>query len=307
MVEVSIILVYFAVLSLIIRRIMKNKSSTFRLICMNAKNKGFTLVELLVVMVIIAIVSTIVISSSFGMSRGSGYSASENMVFNSLQTARQHACTDGKRVVIAFLGDVDKYNDDALVIVEAAGTVTEKIGKGGSGFKDRNSTVPSANNVRKTIWNLTKLSYADGYSVTKQSVDEAATFTEVKGSPKKSDVIGEIYDERYKFPFAQYETHGNHNNTTWEVGDAYGFQIAPMQKMPKGFKIGWDGVSTSPRNKLIVFEPDGTIGTTSVGSSTVDKSASVTLYLYEEIIKGNDKAPAMISIANGKIRKGKAK
>ena len=91
------------------------------------KNRsGFTLIELMVVVGIMILIATIVVSGSFGMSRASGYIASENVVYNTLQAARQKACTDGKAVIMAFV----KHEEDggefnyALVTVQAAGTIS---------------------------------------------------------------------------------------------------------------------------------------------------------------------------------------
>ena len=89
---------------------------------------GFTLIELMVVMGLMILISSIVVSGTFGMTRSSSYRVAEDIVFNTLQMARQRACTDGKRVIVAFMVDrSDNYEDNALSIVEATGTITEEV------------------------------------------------------------------------------------------------------------------------------------------------------------------------------------
>ena len=62
---------------------------------------AFTLMELLVVMSIMLIVSTILVAGYFGMTRAASYTAAETDVFNHLQLARQRASLDGTRVFVA--------------------------------------------------------------------------------------------------------------------------------------------------------------------------------------------------------------
>ena len=82
---------------------------------------AFTLMELLVVMSIMLIVSTILVAGYFGMTRAASYTAAETDVFNHLQLARQRASLDGTRVFFLLI------DSNSYVLVHGAGTLTKDM------------------------------------------------------------------------------------------------------------------------------------------------------------------------------------
>lgn len=266
-----------------------------------ARRSGFTLIELMVVVGIMVLIATIVVSGSFGMSRASGYLAAENIVYNTLQAARQKACTNGKRVTVAFVKRDEAYGDGdnfALVTVEAVGTITEKVearyirDRCSSLVRYTGKTASGGDYVgNDSIWNL-----ATGAVV-------AGPFKIVKGSTTTT-IPGET--GKYSYDVTQLELTGSSdsfNQNYWKKGDPYGFQIGEMQELPTGFKFGFGGAGKSPEGQIIVFEPDGTsfYGKSQKGGikKNVDEA---TVVIYEEIAK--DKAVKVI-VKDGAIRVSK--
>lgn len=63
---------------------------------------GFSLIELLSVMAVMVMISTIVVSSGFGMRRGATYTAARQIPANVLEYAHQRACMDGRQTAVLF-------------------------------------------------------------------------------------------------------------------------------------------------------------------------------------------------------------
>ena len=211
------------------------------------RSGGFTLIELMVVVGIMVLIASIVVTGSFGMSRASGYLAAENIVYNTLQAARQKACTDGKRVVVAFVRREEAYGEGdnyALVTAEAAGTITEKVENTSIG--DRCSILENfvTETGRDSIWNLGTGAFVPGpFKI------------------ERTDITGTIPGGggKYMYDVTQLRlSNGSFDKNYWAQGDPYGFQIGEMQELPTGFKFGVNSTQeSSPKDWLIVFEPDG--------------------------------------------------
>ncbi len=263
---------------------------------MTRRNKGFTLIELMIVVGIMVLISAIVVSSSFGLSRASGYSAAENVVYNTLQLARQKACTDGKRVVVAFVSDKEQYEDDALTAIEATGTVTETVA--GNYIQDRCANLAkytasgkqSTGSSSATLWNLRSGAKVVGFRIGfKKDISGAIPGT--SGNNNKY-----YYDVTQISPLSG----GGGGFTDWRKGDPYGFEIVPVQYLPKGFKIGLGSTSASPANTAIVFEPNGTsFRANAAGLTKAGDSAE--LWVYEEIVKQEASRAIKIKVDKGVV------
>ena len=256
------------------------------------RRSGFTLIELMVVIGLMILISSIVISGSFGMTRSASYRGAGNVVFNTLQMARQHACTDGRRVIVAFTIDSDvTYEDNALSVVEAAGTVTEGNDKGelvGSYIQDRCSHLPEGKNPGN-VWNLRSGAHFKGFTVSRN-----------KKLTKPIPGGGGQYS--YGCTQINPGSGSGFKKENWKKGDPYGFQILQSQTLPRGIKIGYKSVGASPAGKLIVFEPDGTgfcDEPSKDGLKWENGDKDVTLFLYEEIFKGDEKKAVRINFNNG--------
>ena len=269
---------------------------------------GFTLIELMVVVGLMILVGSIVVSGSFGMTRASGYSAAQNLVYNTLQMARQKACVDGKRVIIAFGGteENDKDAESAFTAIEASGIITEEVT--GTAIGDRcahlgthseysGENVDDSDFFRPSVWNL-----RTGGKVTGIKIVTTGAKTEIKSLENNLYIPGTKDGYGYSITRIETTTDSKGKFTGWRRGDAYGFQIVPLQFMPKGFKIGFGGVKKNPKGNLIVFEPDGTsFSGTSATTGIRKDSTNVELYLYEEISAKDANKAIKIQIRNGII------
>lgn len=260
------------------------------------RNGGFTLIELMVVMGLMILISSIVVSGTFGMTRSASYRAAENIVYNALQAARQQACTDGKRVVVAFVSDRGGDGEDnSLSVIEATGTITEDVV--GAYIQDRcanlskytGSGAETRGQSTNTVWNLRTGAKFSGYKID-SSVSILGTKIPGGGNDKYSYTVTQITPKAgsgFKKEF-------------WAKGDPYGFHIAQSQTLPRGFKIGLGSPGTSPADTLLVFEPDGTgfVGASSkTGITRTSKKAE--LYLYEEIFASDAKKAIHIQVTDG--------
>ena len=270
------------------------------------RSGGFTLIELMVVVGIMILVASIVVTGSFGMSRASSYLAAENVVYNTLQAARQKACTDGKRVLVAFIAKGDERNGEfALVSAEAAGTVASVNEKY---IRDRSAVLAQFAGTRSddSIWNLKTGDFVEGPFTNILSeasnnpippdddTDSAAprfgyTLTQLQLIPKKDG--GSLEGRKFA-------------KNMWHEGDAYGFQVGEMQEMPRGFKLGVGSVSGSPKDRLVVFEPDGSSFLGRVAAGGLSGSSRAEIYVYEEIAKDN---ALKIVVDNGTVKVDKRK
>ena len=268
------------------------------------KRKGFTLIELMVVMGLMVLIGAIVVTGSFGMSRATSYTAAENIVYNTLQMARQRACTDGKRVAVVFVGDekdTADYADDSFTAIEAVGTVTEPIS--GNYLQDRcanlakyteSGRMTTGATSTNTVWNLRTGAKFHGFEV-KSDFNSGASYA-IPGMGTGNTA------HKYGYTVTQITpiTGSGFNRGDWRQGDPYGFQIIPAQVLPRGFKIGLDAVGVSPAGKLLVFEPDGTSFLGTPSSTGIQKGAEmVTLHLYEEIFKNDAAKAVQIRISKG--------
>ena len=257
------------------------------------RQDGFTLIELMVVMGLMILISSIVVSGTFGMTRSSSYRVAEDIVFNTLQMARQRACTDGKRVIVAFMVDrSDNYEDNALSIIEATGTITEEVTE--NYIQDRCATLSkyTGSGVRvsgestNTVWNLRTGAKFTGFTL---------TITPIEGVP-----LPGRNNDSYSYSVSQIRPKGGFDRTFWAKGDPYGFQVGQSQTLPKGMKIGFGTVGTSPNDKLLVFEPDGT-GFVGVAAARgiQENGLEADLCLYEEIFKSDAKKARHVLFKKG--------
>ena len=266
------------------------------------RSSGFTLIELMVVVGIMILIITIVVTGSFGMSRASGYLAAENIVYNTLQAARQKACTDGKRVVVAFVKREEEYGDGdnyALVTAEAVGTITETVENTSIG--DRCS--PLGDHVGEdgtdSIWNLgTGISVPGPFTILRSTIQGQI--------PSGGGMFS--YDVITLKLKADSDAGSNRsfNSQYWKSGDPYGFQIGEMQELPTGFKFGVNSTeASSPKDWLIVFEPDGGSFCDKAKSNGYLKRTSankkVDVKIFEDLSESMKEKAIVITVNDGAI------
>ncbi len=244
-----------------------------------ASRAGFTLLELLIVITMMIFITAISVMNYFGAMRSAGMTTVSNNVFNSLLMARQRACLDGKPVVFYMLSATN------YVIQEAVGTIT-KITPDGGGFvffdqyvdiKEWDASLPLINMDRpgSTAIVLSSPSPPGLGTLPTTCVDASGTSV------------------AYNSPAFVF-----HVTTTgvWLEGDRYGIQIFAPQMLPNGFVFTPDPVTGAPSQRLVAFNPDGTIN--------IDPTTGgLSLITVKETISGN--RLTFTIDASGKIRQGR--
>ena len=256
------------------------------------KRSGFTLIELMVVVGIMILIATIVVTGSFGMSRASSYLAAENVVYNTLQAARQKACTDGKPVIVAFVKREESGGDEsyALVTVQAAGTISDVDS---TYFYDRGALFEGyslGRNKDDSVWNLTTGACAEGPF-------EISYVGYGKLTPKP---IPGFSGHEYGYDVTQIKFDKALKGNLWKPGQTYGFQVGEMQELPLGFKFGWNSADGSPEGQMVVFKSDGTSSYGKAGN--IGNEGDVSIYISEEM-KNNNSVPVKITVSKGGVIK----
>lgn len=251
---------------------------------MKRSESGFTLIELLMVMLLMVLVTTITVSGSFGMSRAASYTAAQDVVYNTFQTARQRACLDGKPVFVVL------QDEETVLVVEGVGTVTG-ISSDKKSFFDRTATLDIAersngNSTKVTVWNLTTGSHAENVIASTGITDSES----IPGLDESAD---------YGYSHCKVTPRKGFVSSEWHIGDAYGFEVMPAKKVPKGFLLGIGAVGAKPNNSIVVFNADGSsgLGTKNASGITISKG-DVNVFVYEKIAKDENKA-VKISVKNG--------
>lgn len=221
---------------------------------------GFTLIELLTVMAIMVLVTTIAISNYFGMNRSASFRAAQDVVYNTLQMAKQRACINGRNIYVVFLTKTD------FCVVEYYGTISEVNATAMYDYYP--DTVAPTTNTLMRIWNLTQAnSYIPDGCIT-NSTRNGLSVPLRKSSTK------------YSIKNVRAITGTKHG--AWKVGDEYGIEVMTVQRAPKGYEIGF-GSKTSQADlekgkvMAVKFEPDGTISAIN-GSGEAN---SVDLHIFE--------------------------
>lgn len=239
---------------------------------------GFSLLELLAVMAIVAMLSTLAVTSYFSAIRGMGSRTARRNFTNALSMARQRACIDGCRVSLIIFNEVAEFAPDGKVKDLAASYVVcrelgrisfvssdklfdefadlDKLFTGGSSSGSGAGSVAGAvkiYNLSQGSWTLVKPK-AESYKM---------------GSDVKllySDVTFEIEAyalQRLSGTGSESTGGGMGGGTGWKVGDSYGIEVMPVQALPKGFKFNELNNTLTSDQALtdvehVTFEPDGT-------------------------------------------------
>lgn len=236
--------------------------------------------ELLVVMAIMITISTIVVSSYFGMTRAASYHAAENSVLKALQLARQRACLDGTPVQFMLI------DSNSYVLVHGAGELTsdmdDEVDEEGrrrytfyDSYADHHAVTNNKSGLR--VWNMTRNVYAD--DVTIRVPEDPPAVEDYPGVPNPKDAA---YLHKRLTTALKVKLPAGGTVDDWKQGDRYGFELHPRQMLPNGFFFGIQNIGSFPQNDKIVFAANG-------NSSYVNKNGDssqtgvIQLYLYERI------------------------
>ena len=224
---------------------MHTRMTHVKLKTKNKDRAAFTLMELLVVMTIMAIITTIAIGSYFGITRAAAYAAAHDTVYNTLVLAKQRAVIDGKVTSLMIL------NDTEYVVVRGVGRISHVDGGVAyDAYSDLSGAMPM-----------------DGRSIAVYNLDAL-----VAGDYSRDVLINSSpvpIDDPFSVSGASYSTSGfvfTGADSFFTVGDRYGFALHAKQKLPRGYEF-----ESSPLE--IRFNGDGSCET----------AADITLVITETI------------------------
>lgn len=229
-----------------------------------AKRRGFSLLELLAVMSIIALLTTMAVTSYFSAIRGMARRGAVKQLANTLILARQRACMDSSRYSVVIFNEITGATDSdvtpSYVVCKELGRLT--FIEGNSTFVDEFTPLESIfgiddNNANGylgslRLYNLTRGGWsqvfprASVYSLTRYSASNGTRYTLNTFALKKNSNLTSL------------------NAPNWAVGDAYGVEATPMRSLPKGFEFTQLNTSAS-QVITITFLPDGRAQWTSGG------------------------------------------
>jgi len=241
------------------------------------KQKGFSLLELLVVMSIMAMLATLASAGYFSAVHGIAKQRAASGVVNALVFARQRACSDATKTVVIFYNawsgaEMDtssttekrKAARASYVICKAIGQFTSVQGDLlGDEFSpvDRlfgisQNFPPSSSVAPIRLYNLTRGGWSDVYQTVKRDpypgsskFDSPAT-----GASLNAPAV-----------LLQFKAKRTVPPDCWKIGDSYGVAVSPVATLPKNIYFGsgltpWDedkgGTTTRPR-LMYEFFPDG--------------------------------------------------
>lgn len=241
--------------------------SAFRLL--PPPRRGFTLLELLMVMTIMIFITTIALMNILGGTRSSSYAAGANDVFDDLMLGRQRACLDGTKT---FLLLRDSTN---FVLVRDMGTVCAvQNGTNGpnSQLVDQYSDYTALLTTSLAGYRLVDMD-RDAYADVVTSITSSGTYSMTNAlnpSPGWNMLVYYIDIKPAGPP-----------HVDWKGDDDYGIELHAAQMLPKGFhfELGATLGSETPDFNRITFNTDGSVAC----DWAADAGTTWNLYVVEDI------------------------
>lgn len=203
------------------------------------RNGGFTLVELMAVMAIVLLLSSLILGGYFGMVRGSATVAGRDHLYNNLTLARQRAMMEGARTYL-FVPNRNRY------------AIVQSVGRFG---------YVHGSNLYDFYADLLKLA-ADS-----ELIEDGAARLNIYNM----DTGGEARIHRIEYPVdlrvpagtdipeagerltvSRMVAGSSSSIAGWLPGQRYGWQIGPTLHLPKGFRLDFESYPV-----YVTFYPDG--------------------------------------------------
>jgi len=224
------------------------------------RRRGFSLLELLAVMSIMAMLTTLAVTSYFNAIRGMTRRSAVKHFANSLILARQRACLEGVRVSVMVFNEITGYNAKnepeivpSYVVCKETGRITAiSQGKLIDEFASLDKMFPKPAGMSAGYLGSMRL-----YNLTQGKWTQVFPWAESHNlTGRHSSYLPKIY-EYPVYGFTKNANVRNSSEATWDVGDTYGVEAAPPGSLPKGFQFRQldDDVD---RVVCFTFMPDGT-------------------------------------------------
>jgi prepilin-type N-terminal cleavage/methylation domain-containing protein len=256
------------------------------------KRTGFTLLELLTVMAIMALLSTLAVTSYFGAVRGMARKSAVNHLANTLALARQRACMEGSRMCVMLYNEVlDNATPPSVapsfVVCKEIGHISYAPGDSlGDEFAnlssifglDEDSSDISSSYETLKLFNLTQGKWTYVYPRV------------IKKTIRPTGFDSEDQQRSYTIPiycFRQSQAaktlQGKNSRATlgfgnWKVGDSYGIEATPPTSLPKRFSFDQMQKSNYENVLFVTFNADGSVSqskTFTIIDSLDNKSTTV--------------------------------
>jgi prepilin-type N-terminal cleavage/methylation domain-containing protein len=237
--------------------------------------RGFSLLELLAVMSIMAMLTTLAVTSYFSAIRGMTRRSAVKHLANTLILARQRACMEGTRVSVMVFNEVSGYDNAGREKIVPSYVVCKEVGRISSmssgilidEFAPLNKMFGTATldasylgSIR--LYNLTQGKWSNVLpSVTEHKLTGRASAYQMakSGTEVLYDIPAYGFVKNTKVP--------NQNDATWQAGDSYGIEAAPVSSLPRGFEFDELQESLS-KVVCVTFKPDGSSTDKTVGIRT---------------------------------------
>ncbi len=263
---------------------------------MKRKLRGFTLLELLVVMGIMVSLSTVAVTSYFAAMRGMARRSALQQLAGTLTLARQRACMDGVTTCVMIynevVGETSNSGDDsqlegsanlltrpAYIVCKQLGRITCIPKKGY--WADEFTDLGALFNVVYSTGNFESEDYKEDSYKRKHKLEAMQLFNMTQGGwsyvypnvlcydlhnrtsatrPQNSSGTG-LKKVKYTVPvYAFMHNDSMPSRTTdnrWEISDAYGTAVEPIQFLPTGFCF--KSIEGEDEDNIIMvrFTPDG--------------------------------------------------
>ena len=267
--------------------------------------KGFSLLELLTVMAIIAMLSTVAVTGYFSAARGIAKQRGITGLMNALTLARQRACTEGVKTTLicyntwsgaeteggASKSEKRKACTPTYVICKAIGQFTSVEGNYlGDEFTplDRlfNFTTKALDTSAPAPIRLYNMTRPGGWSDVQMDVRRKA-YSDILQNPETPWMPAT--SPAVLLCFYQKKTGGDN----WQVGDSYGVVVSPVASLPKGVYFGntldpSSGSSTTPPTIVFNFYPDGRADRQSIELKMLESSGDSGLARVKRISVSED-------------------
>lgn len=241
--------------------------------------RGFTLLELLTVVMIMALLSMLALTSYFSAIRGMAQRGAGEHFINTLAQARQRACIDGTRVSVMAFNQLHSYSEENKPIFTPSYVVCRALGRismvNGDVLFDEFNDLEQLFGVKTAdepfrIYNLSKGFWVNVQMVLSETYGGEANLFDTHAVFELDDYLNPTSYSREVFRFSDYALKVVSKSAAaedWKVGDAYGVEVASPMNLPKTFYFNELGdakgvseggnVADLKKIRYVTFGPDG--------------------------------------------------
>ncbi len=223
------------------------------------RKSGFSMLELLAVMSIMALLTTVGVTSYFSAVRGMARRSAVKHFASSLIVARQRAAMDNARFSVVLFNEVSGVDEDGQLLVRPSYVVCKEMGRityvSGSLLVDEFTALDTIFGLERAagdperyqdfssqaggikLYNLTSGGSCYVYPLAKER--PVISFTTYDKQPPPDYHIES--GPRVKLSLNNYalemNTSAAQNSANWQLGNAYGIEASPSQNLPRGFEF----------------------------------------------------------------------